>query len=330
MARTLGKPVGNAVSSTAHRAGKSLPMSARTLSETAVRYFLQVVNSGSISEAAVRLHVVPSAVSRQISRLESELGSLLFERQSRGVSLSPAGELLAAYARRTLLDAEQVSQDIQALREQSESLISIACTEGFASHCLPNAIVGFRNSGASSSFRIVVASAQEVTRMVREAEVDIGFSFSLGVAKDISVAYSQPAPILAVVAPHHPLAASATQSLMNVVRHSLALPGPDTTIRQLLNVYCSREGLNYKSVLDSDHLEALLTFCMSGAAVTFCGELFVRERLRQGQLVALTVPEMCGEERSIEIQTMAKRSLSEHMQAFIQYMKCVLPDTHQF
>jgi DNA-binding transcriptional LysR family regulator len=327
MARILGKPAGNGLSSTVHRTEKSIPMSARTLSETAVRYFLQVVNSGSISEAAVRLHVVPSAVSRQISRLESELGAMLFERQSRGVSLSPAGELLAAYARRTLLDAEQVSQEISALREQSESLISIACTEGFASQCLPGAIAGFRAGGAASCFRIVVASALEVTRMVREAEVDIGFSFSLGVAKDISVVYSQPAPILAVVSPGHPLAASGTQALKQVVEHPLALPGPDTTIRQLLNLYCSREGLNYKSVLDSDHLEALLNFAMSGAAITFCGELFVRERLRQGHLVALTVPEMCGGERSIEIQTMARRPLSTHLQAFIEYMKCVLPDT---
>lgn len=326
MTPTLGKPMSNALSSTAHRTEKSIPMSARALSETAVRYFLQVVNSGSISEAAARLHVVPSAVSRQISRLESELGSVLFERQSRGVSLSPAGELLAAYARRTLLDAEQVSQEISVLREQTESLITIACTEGFASQCLPGAIVGFRQGGASSCFRIVVASAREVTRMVREAEVDIGFSFSLGVAKDISVVYSQPAPMLAVVSPDHPLANSGTQALKDVVEHPLALPGADTTIRQLLDLYCSREGLNYKSVLESDHLEALLTFCMTGAGITFCGELFVRERLRQGQLVALTVPEMCGGERSIEIQTMARRPLSAHLQAFIEYMKCLLPD----
>ncbi|WDY58630.1 LysR family transcriptional regulator [Pseudomonas sp. PSKL.D1] len=299
-------------------------MSARTLSETAVRYFLQVVNSGSISEAASRLHVVPSAVSRQISRLESELDATLFERQSRGVALSPAGELLAAYARRTLLDAEQVSHEIRALREQSDALISIACTEGFASQCLPRAIADFRQN-ASCTFRITVATAAEVTRMVREAEVDIGFSFSLGVAKDISVAYSQPAPVLALVAPQHSLAAQGCVPLHELMAHALALPGPHTTIRQLLDVYSSREGLNYRSILDTDHLETLLNFCMLGQAITFCGELFVRERLQAGQLVALEVPELCGSERSIEIQTMARRPLSQPLQAFIDYMKGVLP-----
>ncbi|WNW10979.1 LysR family transcriptional regulator [Pseudomonas sp. DTU_2021_1001937_2_SI_NGA_ILE_001] len=300
-------------------------MSARTLSETAIRYFLQVVNSGSISEAASRLHVVPSAVSRQISRLENELGSPLLERQSRGVALSPAGELLAAYARRTLLDAEQVSQEIAALRDQSEALISIACTEGFASHCLPRAIAGFRQRGANSCFRIDVATAAEVTRRVREGEVDIGFSFSLGAAKGISVAYSQPAPVLALVAPQHELAGQGSLALHEVVRHPLALPGPHTTIRQLLDLYSSREGINYRSILDTDHLESLLNFCMAGHAITFCGELFARERLQTGQLIALEVPELRGSERSIEIQTLARRPLSGPLQSFIDYIQGVLP-----
>ncbi|SQK77134.1 Cyn operon transcriptional activator [Tatumella ptyseos] len=112
-------------------------MNARILSETAVLYFMQVVNCGSISEAATRMHVVPSAVSRQIRRLENALETALFERQARGVTLTPAGELLAAYARRTLLDAVQVTNEIQSLRQVSESKIKIACTHGFASHFMP-------------------------------------------------------------------------------------------------------------------------------------------------------------------------------------------------
>lgn len=300
-------------------------MSARALSETAVRYFLQVVNSGSISEAALRLHVVPSAVSRQISRLESEMGAQLFERQSRGVMLSPAGELLAAYARRTLLDAEQVATQISALGVRSTSLIRIACTEGFASHCLPQAILAFREQWPQCSFHLNVASSSEVTRQVRETEVDIGFSFSLGLARDIHIAFSQPAPIYGLVAPGHPLAGLGELSLQQVVQHPLALPGPGTTIRQLLDLYCSREGLNYQTLLDSDHLESLLGLCLAGAAVTFSGELFVRERLRSGALVALSVPQMVGSERSIEIQTLARRPLPEHMQAFIEHMTGVLP-----
>ena len=72
----------------------------RVLQETAVRYFLEVVRRGSITEAAVTLNVASSAISRQIARLEAELDTPLFERVSRGMRPNAAGELLAAHALR--------------------------------------------------------------------------------------------------------------------------------------------------------------------------------------------------------------------------------------
>ena len=54
----------------------------RVLQETAVRYFLEVVRRGSITEAANTLNVASSAISRQIARLEAELDTPLFERVS--------------------------------------------------------------------------------------------------------------------------------------------------------------------------------------------------------------------------------------------------------
>ncbi|WP_043173162.1 helix-turn-helix domain-containing protein, partial [Burkholderia ambifaria] len=49
----------------------------------ALRYFVEVARTGSISDASARLHVAVSAISRQIAKLESELGAPLFERRPR-------------------------------------------------------------------------------------------------------------------------------------------------------------------------------------------------------------------------------------------------------
>ncbi len=57
-------------------------MNPQILQEMAVRYFLEVARCGSVSVAAERLDVAPSAVSRQVARLERELGTLLFERRA--------------------------------------------------------------------------------------------------------------------------------------------------------------------------------------------------------------------------------------------------------
>jgi DNA-binding transcriptional LysR family regulator len=83
------------------------------LQETALRYFLEVVRTGSISEASTRLNVASSAISRQIAGLEEALGTPLFERRPRGMVASAAGEMLAAFAFRTALEADRLVQDIE-------------------------------------------------------------------------------------------------------------------------------------------------------------------------------------------------------------------------
>jgi DNA-binding transcriptional LysR family regulator len=109
----------------------------RVLQETAVRYFLEVVRRGSITEAAVTLNVASSAISRQIARLEAELDTPLFERVSRGMRPNAAGELLAAHALRMQLEAERIGNELAALKGLRRGEVKLACTEGFALEFVP-------------------------------------------------------------------------------------------------------------------------------------------------------------------------------------------------
>ena len=58
-----------------------------------LRYFVEVAEREHVSEAAVHLHIAQSAVSRQISKLEDELGVLLFEKTGRNIQLTPIGKI---------------------------------------------------------------------------------------------------------------------------------------------------------------------------------------------------------------------------------------------
>ena len=115
-------------------------MKSRHLQEPALRYFLEVVRCGSITEASKRLNVAISAISRQIARLEDLLGMVLFERRPRGMVLSAAGEVLAAHARKSALEADRVVSDILALQGQRSGNVRLASTEGFAVEYLPHVI----------------------------------------------------------------------------------------------------------------------------------------------------------------------------------------------
>jgi molybdate transport repressor ModE-like protein len=69
------------------------------MNHVSLRYFVEVADCGSIRQAAQRLHVAPSAVSRQIANLEHDLQAELIERSPGGVTLTAAGALVAEQGR---------------------------------------------------------------------------------------------------------------------------------------------------------------------------------------------------------------------------------------
>jgi DNA-binding transcriptional LysR family regulator len=80
-----------------------------------LQYVLAVAEELNFTRAAARCHVVQSALSHQVARLERELGLQLFERTSRSVRVTEAGETLLPFARRALMEVERAQAELTAL-----------------------------------------------------------------------------------------------------------------------------------------------------------------------------------------------------------------------
>jgi DNA-binding transcriptional LysR family regulator len=82
-----------------------------------IRYFVAVAEEGNVGRAAQRLHVAQPPVSRQIRALEDEIGTPLFERTPRGMTLLPPGRVFLAHAREVLA---AVDRAVVAARAENE------------------------------------------------------------------------------------------------------------------------------------------------------------------------------------------------------------------
>ena len=106
-------------STTAQRKNKTVDL--RTL-----RYFITVLEAGSLSRAAGSLYIAQPALTAQIKKLEAELGAQLFDRSHAGVTPTPAGVQLYEDARRLLSDADAVRERIQRLPQGPEGSVVVA------------------------------------------------------------------------------------------------------------------------------------------------------------------------------------------------------------
>lgn len=296
-------------------------MSLRALQENAVRYFLEVVKTGSVKEAALRLNVAPSAVSRQVARLERELDTLLFDRHARGMVPNAAGELLAAHARRAQHDIERVANDIAGLRGLRIGHVRVASTEGFAFDFIPTLIARFRRKHEGIRFHLEVCSPGDISRRVRDGESDVGITLSAAPEPGIEIELRHPSPILAVMAKDHPLALQRQLALRQVVAYPLGLPQEDSSIRRLLDASCARQGLRYAQAMSSNHANALLSFAAAGGgSIAFYGALSMRTLLQSKSLVAIALKDREMNERHLEIETMAGRPLPDAGKAFVRFL----------
>lgn len=297
----------------------------RVLQETAVRYFLEVVRSGSISKAAEKLSVASSAVSRQIARLEEELGTPLFDRHARGTVPNAAGELLASYALRMQLETERIGNELLALKGLRRGEVKIACNSGFAVHFVPTLVESFRRQHSGIHFSLSVGPSSEVASRLLSGEADIGLLFTLSATRGVKVHYAQRAPIYAVMKPSHPLAASEQVTLADVAAYPLAMSAKKIAMRQLIDACCARKQLVIDPVFTSDSLEATISFVLAEGGIAFSAELPVRHLLKDGRLKAIALRERDLASFQLEVQTLAGRILPRAVQSFLDSLVAAIP-----
>lgn len=302
------------------------PQRTHLLQDTALRYFLAVAQSGSLTEASARLHVAASALSRQIAGLEAQLGTPLFDRHPRGMVLTAAGEILALHARRTVLDAERALGEIGALQGLRAGQVRLATSDAFANELVPRLCAEFQRTHAGIQFSVLSMPTAQVPDAVRSGAADIGLCFSRAPHKDIAVAYRQSAPVLALVLPDHPLARTGRVTLAQLARYPLALPPAETTVRQMIDIVCSRQGLQLAPVLISNHAKTVIHFVLQGGGVSVASEIAVRHLVAEGAIVALPISDEGMDFRDVELQTLAGRSLPVAAQAFLELLRERLPD----
>jgi DNA-binding transcriptional LysR family regulator len=182
-----------------------------------LEYFVAVAEELNFTRAAVRCHVVQSALSYQIARLERENGVTLFERTSRSVRLAPAGELLLPRARRVLAELDLASAELTEFAGVLTGRLRLGMI-GSASEAAPmveQALVTFHRRYPAVEIAIQDTGSAHMADLVRDGLLDVAFVglFADQVPPDLVHRVLAVEPLVAVIDRPHALAGAGTADL---------------------------------------------------------------------------------------------------------------------
>lgn len=141
---------------------------------TTLRLFRLVAHYQSFTRAAEFSGLTRPAVSQQMKQLEQHFGVPLFDRSSRRVSLTPAGERLLPLVDEVLQAAERMEAAMAALRSDQQSVVTVAASTLPGESLLPRALPAFREAMPGVEVHVRVSNTETVLSWVREGQVDLG------------------------------------------------------------------------------------------------------------------------------------------------------------
>ena len=139
-----------------------------------LKMFAAVAQSGVVTHAATQLNTVQSNVTARIRALESELGSALFERHSRGMSLTPAGAQLLPYASQILELVEQAKRAVS-ITGEARGTLRIGSLETTTAVRLPSLLAGFGTRFPAVDLHLETGTTDALVASVLDRKLDGAF-----------------------------------------------------------------------------------------------------------------------------------------------------------
>jgi len=221
------------------------------------------------TRAAERCHVVQSALSHQIARLEAELGATLFERLPRQVRITPAGEALLVHARQVLVAVERLQQDVAAAVGDIRGTLTLGLISSVPRLDIVDLLATFHARHPQVDIQLRQDKSETLLAAVRERQLDFAL---IGVSRQVTLEAVASRLLLseelvAVLPADHELAGRARLSLHELVELPLVdLPAGSGARRQTDEAFAAL-GLPHRVRFETSNMQLLERFVRRGLAI---------------------------------------------------------------
>ncbi|MBF8724082.1 MULTISPECIES: LysR substrate-binding domain-containing protein [Pseudomonas] len=286
---------------------------------TSLRLFLAVYLEQNIARAAERECITPSAVSRRISDLELLIGAPLIHRQSRGISVTPVGEMLARHARAVLESLENLNAEISQFQVGAKGSVKIAANLSAIVQFLPEDLASFQRTFPEVDIRVDEIASAEVLRSVEEGTAEIGICNAQDLPAGMEARPYRADRLVLIVPPRHRLASLSSVDLGSITQERLVGLGPETSLMKLLNRQAAEQGLNLSLTIQVRSLDVLCRMVHAELGVAVVPQLVAEYNTRALDLKIVPITEAWATRKLIVVSRESAR-LTATARGLISYL----------
>lgn len=278
----------------------------------ALSAFIAVVELGSFSEAAVRLHITQPAVSKRIRSLEELLKSRLFDRIGRDVILTEAGRALVPSANRIIREIKDAKQIVGNLSDSISGKLSIAISHHISLYRLPNTIKQFIARQPIVELDLHFMESEQAYSEVLNRELELAFvTLPNKLERGLTSQHIWNDPLVFVVGKDHILSTRKSVRLNELCYDNALLPNTDTSTYSIVRQLFDQHRLPLKCSIPINFLETIKVMVSVGL-----GWSVLPKSMIDNQLIELDVEGVKLTRRLGYIQH-KDRTLSNAAQAFL-------------
>jgi DNA-binding transcriptional LysR family regulator len=260
------------------------------MADRRLQVFHAVARQLSFTKAAEVLFMTQPAVTFQIKQLEEHFNTRLFDRGHGRISLTPAGDLVLAYAEKILgLSGEMDVRLAEITGEVGGSLLVGASTT-IAEFLLPRILGEFKSKYPNVRPRLIVANSESIETRVAEHTIDIGFIESPSHQPNLQTEVCCEDELQVICSPKFPLARFKEIIPQNLADHPFVSREPGSGTREFTEVYLRKHGIDIDHmlpVMEMGSPVSLLEVVETAIGYAIASRTSVMKSLRLGDLVSI-------------------------------------------
>jgi LysR family nitrogen assimilation transcriptional regulator len=283
-------------------------------------YFIRIADLGSITRAASHLRVAQPALTRQVQRLEDELGVALFTRVNRGVRLTEAGQKLHESASRILRDVERTGDEIRAHDAHPSGKIILGVTPTICPVLVPELFSRMRLHYPMIELKVVHAGMVRLEEMLIDGRIDLAVMSELSRSRLIvSTALAEEEMVLVTAPGARPAGVVSASEL----RRTTLILGDG--LRAAMDALLAGFGIELKVEIELNDHETIRLMVQQGVGASILPHSSVARECGRGLTEAHRLTQ-AGVFRTLALGTAANRTTSGARDAVTQVVKDLISE----